>query len=68
MTPQSGIGTFLITSFIVSFPFSHQAAVVTTLNKQPVWVGGKLYENGQAVLTIKSDAHGIAASAADALP
>ena len=41
---------------------------ITTLNKQPVWVGGKLYENGQAVLTIKSDAHGIAASAADALP
>ncbi len=41
---------------------------ITTLNKQPVWVGGKLYENGQAVLTIKSDTHGIAASAADALP
>lgn len=41
---------------------------ITTLNKQPVWVGGKLYENDQAVLTIKSDAHGIAASAADALP
>ena len=41
---------------------------ITTLCKNPVLVGGKAYENGQVVATLKTDASGIATTAKDLLP
>ena len=41
---------------------------ITTLNENPVLVGGKSYEKDQVVLTLKTDKTGIAATEADVLP
>lgn len=41
---------------------------VTTLNENPVFVGGTSYANGQDVLTLATDAKGQAVTAGDALP
>ena len=41
---------------------------ITSLNENPVVVGGATYQKDEVVLTIKTDASGLASSAADALP
>ena len=41
---------------------------ITSLNDNPVVVDGKTYQKDEVVLTIKTDASGLASSAADALP
>lgn len=41
---------------------------ITTLNANPVLVDGKSYENGQVVMTLKTDAEGMASTKKDALP
>ena len=41
---------------------------ITSLNDNPVVVDGKTYQKDEVVLTIKTDASGLASTAADALP
>ena len=41
---------------------------ITNLNANPVIVDGETYENGQVVLTLKTDEKGLASTAKDALP